>query len=80
MPNQHSVDKVGVSVWIERPLYERLVKDQKRRGFKTLTKYIESRYVEATKDIELTAADYKKIAEDTERARKRIDLRKKRKN
>lgn len=74
MPNQHAPDKACVSVWVSRTLRRRLEKEAKKRG-KTLTELCEDIYSDATRKTELTPEDYRKIAEDVEKAKLGIDRR-----
>lgn len=70
MPNQHSPDKICLSAWIERDLHRRVLKAAKAKGM-TLTEYAEHLYAKATRDIELTAEDYREIAEAIDRAKRK---------
>lgn len=70
VPNQHSPDKICVSAWVSRTVHARLVKEGKRRGM-SLTEFVEHLYNHAVKDVELTPQDYRRIADQTERARRR---------
>jgi len=67
MPNQHAPDKICVSAWVPRTVHLRLVKASKRGGM-SVTEYVEHLYNNATKEIELTPEDYRKIALATEQA------------
>lgn len=63
MPNQRSKDKVVLSFYIPRALSHRLRKLAKLRK-QTLTSLIESLISDAVSDIELSAEDYEKIAQE----------------
>lgn len=70
MPGQHSPDKISVGLWISRAIHARLVKEAKSRKFGTISDFLEYLFVQATKNVELDENDYRKIADDTERARR----------
>jgi hypothetical protein len=74
MPNQHSPDKICISAWVGRPLHRRLTKAAKARKM-TLTDYAEHLYAQATREIELTAEDFRQIAEAVERAKRKSSAR-----
>jgi hypothetical protein len=69
MPNQHAADKICVSTYVPRTLHRQLQVAAKKRGFETLTDFIEHIYTYATKDVELTPTDYREIARATEAAK-----------
>jgi len=76
MPNKHAADKICVGVWIPRTLRQRLIRaasDGDRNL--TLTQIIEIAYLNETRDIELTAEDYRQIALETEAAQRGVDRR-----
>lgn len=67
MSNNHSPDKESLSVRVPRELHRALeiAADVEK---KTLSDFIREKLQHATKDIELTAEDYRKIADDIDRA------------
>ena len=74
MPNVHAIDKVCVSTWVPRTLHRQLVKLAAERKMK-LSELIEHIYTQETKDVELTAKDYRAIAEAIEAAEQGRDMR-----
>ena len=74
MPNKHAADKICVGVWIPRTLRQRLIRAASDRNL-TLTQIIELAYLNETRDIELTAEDYRQIALETEAAQRGVDRR-----
>jgi hypothetical protein len=74
MPNQRSADKVCVSAYVPRTTQRRLKKLADKRG-QSLTELVESLYIEATREIELTPEDYRQIANEVEQAARGTDQR-----
>jgi hypothetical protein len=71
MANQRAADKRILTLWLPRTLFARLEKLAAGRG-ETLTQLITNFITHATQNTELTPEDYRKIADETEKARKRL--------
>lgn len=74
MPNQPSPDKEVLSFQVPRALKSRICKLAKRRG-EPMSQTIVAILTHATKDITLSAEDYRAIAEAVERARHHLPSR-----
>jgi hypothetical protein len=64
MPNQHAADKEVIGFYIPRTLARRVRKAANLRGL-TITAFIEEILTHATRNTELTPADYIAIAQAT---------------
>ena len=71
MANQRAADKTILTVWLPRTLFARLQKAAAKRS-ETLTQLVTDLITHATEDVELTAEDYRRIADDTEKAAQRL--------
>ncbi len=69
MPNQPAPDKTQLCIRLPRALKARLLKLAKKRGV-SLTELVEFLLHKQTKTVELTPDDYRKIARETERAKR----------
>ena len=74
MANQRAADKRILTLWLPRTLFARLEKLAESRG-ETLTQLITNFITHATQHTELTPEDYRKIADETEKAAKRLPKR-----
>lgn len=74
MPNAHAADKESLSFYIPRTLAVRIKKAAKARG-ETMTEFLTNLFTNATNHIELTAEDYRAIAQATELAAKKRERR-----
>jgi hypothetical protein len=71
MANQRSPDKTILTVWLPRTLFRRLQKFAEKRK-ETLTELVTSLITHATQAVELSPEDYRRIADETEKAAKRL--------
>lgn len=71
MANQRHPDKTILTVWIPRTMDARLRKAAKSRK-ETLTELVTSLITNATSTIQLTPEDYRRIADETEKATQRL--------
>lgn len=67
MPNQGSSDKTFLTVRIPRALYHRIKRLAQQRG-ETVTDLVLSILNRSVQDVELTPEDYRKIADEIEKA------------
>jgi hypothetical protein len=74
MANQRAADKRILTLWLPRTLFARLEKLAESRG-ETLTQLITNYLTPETQNTELSPEDYRKIADETEQARKRLSQR-----
>lgn len=70
MPNQHAPDKAPIALYVSRELKRAVQKEAKARGM-TVTDFVEWVLTSSTRNTVLTPDDYRKIAEETERARQK---------
>lgn len=71
MANQRSPDKTILTVWLPRTLFARLQKAAGQRQ-ETLTQLVTDLITHATENVELTPEDYRRIADETEKAAQRL--------
>lgn len=71
MANQRSPDKTILTVWVPRTLFARLKKAALKR-VETVSEYVTSLITNATQNVELSPEDYRRIADETEQAAKRL--------
>jgi hypothetical protein len=76
VPGQRHRDKTTLSVYLTRPLMQRLRRLAAQRG-ETVTTVIESMVMVQTRDVELTPEDYEQIARETREAQSRQSSRRK---